>query len=319
MPRIKETQRIYDVVKSIAKDEFRFPSIQRSFVWEPERICKLMDSIMNDYPIGSFLVWNPPENIKVRTRKFIQDYKTGMRLISEEPEAQSSRHLVLDGQQRLQSLYLGFFGTYDENNLYFKLDSDPNEEENDLRYQFQFMTPDLASTDHHWVRLEDIVNLNIEDIPEFVLRRFKDDLEETKRRIERNLAKFIRVFNISEKISLQEVKDDMPYNDVLEVFVRVNSGGIVLTKSDLVFSTLVLAIPEMERKFIELVDDLNGHGEFDFDIDFLSKASFVVFDKGAKYDVKKMEDDEYVSRLRRACIFSIRELFSLSLICFLYP
>ncbi len=76
MSRIKPTQRIYDVVKDI-KDNYRLPSIQRSFVWEEERICKLMDSLMNDYPIGSFLVWKPNLELKIRTRKFVEDYKTG--------------------------------------------------------------------------------------------------------------------------------------------------------------------------------------------------------------------------------------------------
>ena len=298
MPKIKERQRILDVVKSIDEDEFRLPSIQRSFVWEEERICKLMDSIMNDYPIGSFLVWNPPEDMKVRTRRFVQGSRTGMRLVSEEPAGQSSRYLVLDGQQRLQSLFLGFLGTYDDRSLYFRLDSIPENEENDVRYQFRFMTPDEATEDPHWVRLGEIVNLKIEDIDEYVQRRFDRDEEETKRHIKRNLGIFIRVFNIDEKISFQEVRNDMPYNDVLEVFVRVNSGGIVLTKSDLVFSTLVLAAPEMESRFIELIDELNGRGEFEFDIDFLTKTSFVLFDRGAKYDVKKMEDQQYVSMIQ---------------------
>ncbi|MCZ7396228.1 MAG: hypothetical protein ABOK23_06945 [Candidatus Methanoperedens sp.] len=105
--------------------------------------------------------------------------------------------------------------------------------------------------------------------------------------MKKNLGKFILVFNIDEKIPLQDVKEDLLYNDVLEVFVRVNSGGIVLTKSDLVFSTVVLNIPDMEGKFIELVDELNGGGEYEFDIDFTIKTSFVLFDKGAYvfYDI----------------------------------
>ena len=137
MGKIKPTQRIFDVIEEIKNDNYRLPSIQRSFVWEQDRICKLVDSLMSDYPIGSFLVWKPPEILKVRTRKFTKDYKTGDRLISEEEPIQSSPHLVLDGQQRLQSLYMGFFGSYDSEYLYFKLNSNPDVEENDLKYHFQ--------------------------------------------------------------------------------------------------------------------------------------------------------------------------------------
>jgi len=101
---------------------------------------------------------------------------------------------------------------------------------------------------------------------------------------------------MNEKISIQDVKEDLPYNDVLEVFVRVNSGGIVLTKSDLLFSTVILHSPEMERKFIEVVDELNGNGEYDFDTDFLIKCSFVLLDKGAKYDIRKLRDGKFIRK-----------------------
>jgi len=102
---------------------------------------------------------------------------------------------------------------------------------------------------------------------------------------------------MDDKLSIQEVEENMPYNDVLEVFVRVNSGGIVLTKSDLLFSTVVLRSPKMEGMFIETVDELNGKGEYDFDTDFLIKLSFVILGKGAKYDVGKLKDGDYVKKL----------------------
>jgi len=297
MGEIRPNQRIYDVVGDIKRGNYRLPSIQRSFVWKQDRICKLFDSLMNDYPIGSFLVWKPPENMKIRSRKFIDDYYTGAPLISKEEPDQTSSYLVLDGQQRLQSLYIGFFGSYDNKDLYFKVDSNPNSEENDLRYQFQFMVPEQAQKDRHWVKPTEIVGLNIEGISEFVDDKFKSDKDDVKKIVMTNLGKFIRVFNMEEKILLQEVKENLPYNDVLEVFVRVNSGGIVLTKSDLIFSTVVLNIPDMEGEFIKLVDELNGGGAYEFDIDFIIKTSFVLFDKGAKYDVDKLKDNEYLNKL----------------------
>jgi len=309
MSNIKPTQRIYDVIEDIKSENYRLPSIQRSFVWEQDRICKLMDSIMSDYPIGSFLVWKPPENLKVRTRKFTQDYRSGDRPISEEP-IQSAPYLVLDGQQRLQSLYIGFFGSYEGNRLYLRLDSNSDTEGNGLRYQFQFMTPEQAKKNPHWVRPDEVVNLNIEEISEFVDNKFGSDTDETKKMVKKNLGKLIRVFNMDEKISLQDIKENLSYNDVLEVFVRVNSGGMILTKSDLVFSTIVLNIPDMERKFVELVDELNGGGEFDFDVDFIIKASFVIFGKGAKYDVDKLKDEKYTNTLKKSFDKFENSLFS---------
>jgi len=298
MCEIKPNQRIYDVVKDIKEGKYRLPSIQRSFVWEQDRICKLFDSLMNEYPIGSFLVWKPPEDMKIRSRKFTDDYETGARLISEEKPDQTSSYLVLDGQQRLQSLYIGFFGSYDKKYLYFKVDSNPTEEKNDLRYQFEFMLPEQDEKDSHWRLLSELIKIPIPKISAFVDSNFKDDSNDVKGKIKENLEKFIQVFNMEERIHLQEVKEDLPYNDVLEVFVRVNSGGIELKKSDLIFSTVVLNIPDMEREFIELVDDLNEVGKYEFDIDFIIKTSFVLFDKGAKYDVDKLKDAEYLGKLR---------------------
>jgi uncharacterized protein with ParB-like and HNH nuclease domain len=52
MSNIKPTQRIYDIVNDIRDEKYGLPSIQRSFVWKEDRICKLMDSLMSDYPIG---------------------------------------------------------------------------------------------------------------------------------------------------------------------------------------------------------------------------------------------------------------------------
>lgn len=298
MGKIKPTQRIYDVVKDIKEDRYRLPSIQRSFVWEEERICKLMDSLMNDYPIGSFLVWMPQSGFTIRTRKFALDYKTGERLISEEETLKSPPYLVLDGQQRLQSLSLAFFGKYDGKHLYFKIDSNPNEEESDLRYCFQFMTPEKARENYHWRKIANIMDITIPKISAFVDEEFKEDSVEIKERIKENLAKFLQVFGMEERIHIQDVKEDLPYNDVLEVFVRVNSGGIVLTKSDLLFSTVILYSPEMERKFIEVVDELNGNGEYDFNTDFLIKSSFVLLDEGAKYDIKKLRDGKFIRKLK---------------------
>ena len=297
MSAIKPTQRIWDVVKDI-KTQYRLPSIQRSFVWEEDRICKLMDSLMNDYPIGSFLFWKPPQDLSMRTREFLDHYESeATRPVSQQEPAHPSCYLVLDGQQRLQSFYLGFFGTYDKKHLYFKGDSDPLDESDGLRYHFSFLTPDEVSRDTHWLLLRNILELSLPDIPKFVKTRFASDDEPTRDTITRNLAKFVQVFNIEEKLPIQEVKEDLPYNDVLEVFVRVNDGGLKLAKSDLIFSTVVLNIPDLEDKFIQLEDELNGGGEFDFGIDFLIKTSFLTLGAGAKYDVRKLHNQEYVRTL----------------------
>jgi uncharacterized protein with ParB-like and HNH nuclease domain len=312
MMQLDKEQKIYDVVNAISKDFLRLPSIQRSFVWGEEKIYKLMDSLMNGYRIGSFLVWKPKLDFKIRTKKFVQDYKSGEKTISEDEMLEYPPYLVLDGQQRLQSLFLSFLGKYDGKRLYFKIDSNPDDEESDLRYLFRFMTQENADNEIHWKPVGQIIKLKLKEIPFFVNDEFSDDIKDIKMRIIDNISNFIQIFDRDKLINFLFLKEDMPYNDVLEVFVRVNSGGIVLTKSDLLFATVVLYAPEMERNFIELVDALNSQGAYNFNTDFLIKCSLVLLDWKAQYDVKKLSDGTFIhilgkefNNIKRALISTI--------------
>ena len=295
MPSLKPTQTIIDAVKDMDAGRYRLPSIQRSFVWEADQVYKLLDSLMRDYPIGAFLLWKPGPELQVRTRRFVRDHVPGQRHISGDEAIETGTYLVLDGQQRLQSLYLTFFGSYDGKRLHFKVDSSPVPD-SDTQFHFQFLSKNEVNGTT-WRRIDELLKLKIEDIGEYVDTDFASLGDETKRLIKRNLAKFIQRFRIDPKLNLQEVEETLPYEDVLEVFVRVNSGGTILTKSDLVFSTVILNSPNMESTFNELVDDLNGNGDYEFDIDFLIKTSFVLFDIGAKYDVAKLKSGDFIKKL----------------------
>jgi uncharacterized protein with ParB-like and HNH nuclease domain len=84
---------------------FWLPNIQRPFVWGEEQSARLFDSIMREYPIGGLLVWKTKETVK--HRRFIDNYHQKIKLTDfYVPETQRSKMLVLDGQQRLQSLFI---------------------------------------------------------------------------------------------------------------------------------------------------------------------------------------------------------------------
>ncbi len=83
------------------------PNIQRPFVWKEDQIERLFDSILREYPIGTLLVWKTKS--KIRRRKFIDNYKLDIKLTDfYVPEDEKQKMLVLDGQQRLQSLFSCF-------------------------------------------------------------------------------------------------------------------------------------------------------------------------------------------------------------------
>ncbi|NJN36604.1 MAG: DUF262 domain-containing protein, partial [Nitrospiraceae bacterium] len=97
---------------------FWLPNIQRPFVWSEDQICRLFDSILREYPISTLLVWKT--NSKIRRRRFIDNWKDSLRLSDFYViESEKKKSLVLDGQQRLQSLYIGLCGSYSGKELHF--------------------------------------------------------------------------------------------------------------------------------------------------------------------------------------------------------
>lgn len=115
---------------------FWLPNIQRPFVWSEEQITRLFDSIMREYPIGALLIWKT--KVTVKHRKFIDNYHRDIRLTEfYAAENQHSKMLVLDGQQRLQSLFIGLKGSYSgtDRELYFDVLSGNVAAPEDIRWR----------------------------------------------------------------------------------------------------------------------------------------------------------------------------------------
>ena len=95
---------------------FWLPNIQRPFVWNEEQIERLFDSIMREYPISTLLVWRT--NSQIKRRKFIDTYRNTLKLTDYYvPIDNKPKMMVLDGQQRLQSLFIGLKGSYEKKEL----------------------------------------------------------------------------------------------------------------------------------------------------------------------------------------------------------
>ena len=107
--------RVSDIIRQVNRDIF-LPAIQREFVWGTDRIERLFDSIMADFPIGSFLYWRLEQKNKDEwpVYEFLRDFD------SEDPHNPPANMagitkditLVLDGQQRITSVYIGLKGSY---------------------------------------------------------------------------------------------------------------------------------------------------------------------------------------------------------------
>ena len=107
---------IREAVESIHRKRYLLPAIQREFVWDNEQIVKLFDSLMQEYPIGSFLFWGLEKN-KIRDfqfYEFVRSYHERDNTHNPKANVRGDKRMtaILDGQQRLTALYIGLKGTY---------------------------------------------------------------------------------------------------------------------------------------------------------------------------------------------------------------
>lgn len=271
------------------------PNIQRLFVWDEDQIAKLFDSIMRQYPLSSMLIWKTRE--QVRRRKFIDQYFAHDRnlksLYLADGEKRVVKRLVLDGQQRLQSLFLGMKGAVEGRTLHFNLLSGVGDSIEESRYEFAFKADKQAAWP--WVRFSHLIytkKISEEIAAELIHEAKREVGDEEKKTVSRNIGRAKREFEVAEAIVFQEIDgtdEDNSYSfeDVVEIFIRANSGGTKLSKSDLMFTLLTtqwdIADTAMEEFLVELNDN-----RFDFTRDFVIKASMSILDYGAKYDVDKL-------------------------------
>lgn len=279
---------------------FWLPNIQRPFVWSEEQISRLFDSIMRQYPISTLLVWKTMA--PVRHRRFVDCYKSSMKLSDFfVPNNEKAKQLVLDGQQRLQSLYIGLVGSYEGKELYFNILSGDLVAPEDIRYDFVFMDP---TDDPKWVRFKVLVFSDLRDnrMVNKLCNRFQGELTpEEMDRIEDNVCQVSKVFKQDEVIVYQELdsidnKELYSDDDVVEIFIRANAGGTRLGKSDLLFSLLSSIWDESDAQMETLLDELNGLG-YSFSRDFVLKTCLTLLKTGAAYNVKKLRDPDNRQRI----------------------
>lgn len=323
---------ISNLMTQIYNKEIVLPAIQRDFVWEEERITQMFDSIMRGYPLGIVLLWETYLDIKYR--EFVYDYLADSKSVFKDNSDKRIR-LVLDGQQRLQSLYVAINGSLDGKELYF--DSLSGKKADDFReifYVFKFMKKDevaklnektkdsRADVDAHettenneedkyylFLSVKEILSSN----PESRLM-LKNKLKAEYKlndpdvlRLELNMHKLIHsITNDPNILKISTMDEDKPRDsqdrksesDILEAFVRINRQGIPLSRSDLIFSMLKLNWKESADELPNFIREINEGNDLDIDIDFVIRSLFTVSDLGSKFDVDLLRKNSNVRRIQ---------------------
>ncbi|MGL2815853.1 DUF262 domain-containing protein [Helicobacter pylori] len=302
------------------------PDIQREYVWlqnaDGKKIEQLFDSILRGYPIGSFLFWKlqkediaksdeqDSDKLNFQLYQFITNYderKPHNEKIRIEQIKRDDLYIVLDGQQRLTSLYIGLKGTrtlkkkwgkyadpnaYEEKRLYLNLKHQPNMDSPEDNYEFEFHAKKPENDEKHfWFKVGDILELKsvVNYTREHNLGNGESELLETLN----------KAFHDKQLISFfKETEKNL--NKVLNIFIRVNSGGVKLSYSDLLMSILTASFSsDIRKKMNELVDALKDQGFPNMGQDQVLKTCLLLIGKDTTFElknfnkpnIKKIEDN----------------------------
>lgn len=283
-------------------DDYYLPAIQREFVWPSFKIINLFDSLLRGYPIGTFLFWDvrEPEIHEFTFYNLIRNYDE--RDSTNEKVNLTNKNKctgILDGQQRITSLLIGLLGSYiekikhkrtndptayPERKLYINLLHNP-QQETEQKYQIRFLTREQANPDDqaYWFSFDKILAIRNED-DLFVFRKGTEHGENHV--FEKNINTVFRTFHEKKAITYF-LCTEQDLDEVLTVFVRLNTGGTPLSYSDLLLSLATAAWKQHDaRESIDgLVKELNQQcgAKFSFDKDLVLKTLLVASDKDIRF------------------------------------
>jgi hypothetical protein len=308
---------LFQIVEQIGQHRLLLPHIQRPFVWDDEQMVRLFDSLMRNYPIQTLLFWRTTEEIKAR--QFMEIIDRDADLSSRYDQAKSAagveKTFVLDGQQRLQTLYALFCGgvTAPDGQVreaYFDATAGAQEiNDGDLKYQLVF-SPSLEIP-HYRIRnlmerdaIKDaaMIGDDLNDALAAALPMALDDQRARERRVRSNIARLRSLLKEEQDFWVEEldgVANQYAYRTVLDIFVRVNSGGTKLTASDLMFAALKEGWGDIEENTEQTVDLLNSR-RLGFETSFPLKCLLVAHGDGAEVnEVAKFTGARGEALLRR--------------------
>lgn len=295
---------IRETLEEIERHNLVLPAIQREFVWSSGQICRLFDSIMQEYPFGTFLYWKvqPENSTKFEFYDFVVRYHERDNPHCPRLSPMPGRPLtaVLDGQQRLTALNIGLRGTmawklpykrwnnpdaFPKRRLHLDLLWQPNEDDEEgMKYRFEFLADSQTGENGEgscWFPVADILQMHggpamvrwlNQQLPQALVDRAYDTLDRLHEVIhkERMVAFF------------EEKRQEL--DKVLQIFIRTNSGGTELSYSDLLLSVAVAQwkIRKAREEIHALVDELNRIGlGFTFSKDLVLKAGLMLSDIGS--------------------------------------
>ncbi len=244
--------KVRELLDEIERGEVLLPEIQRAYVWKGPQVTRLLDSLYHEYPSGQILLW---DTTLIPVTKRVEGASSGS------GETVGRPKIVLDGQQRLTSLYQALGNGGNEIKVYFNLETE----------QFQLYLRRLEA-DPLWVPVRAIVRNETHDLEvlDRIAKAGGPPIGDPKSRI--YLDRLQALKRVGEyKYPIEIFRSD-DYEEVTELFVRINSAGTHLRAAELVLAQLALRLPGAIVETFERASDEYEDIGFALDARFLIRA-----------------------------------------------
>lgn len=206
---------IETILSWVKSGEVVIPEIQRPFVWDSTKVRDLMDSLYQGYPIGYLIAWRNP-NVKLKDGSFSEGKK-----------------ILIDGQQRVTALRAAILGEYVINKDYrrekIKIAFQPTEE------KFEVFNSAIQK-DNAWIPDISPIISGEESIFKTVKNYCENNPETEEDHVYEKIENLKKI--IQKQLGLIELDSDLDIETVTEIFVRINSKGVVLSQADFAMSKI---------------------------------------------------------------------------------
>ena len=302
---------IFEAVNYVDNGKYVMPAFQRQYVWSMDKIEKLWDSILQGYPISTFLFWHIDNN-NISNDTYVCDFMREIRFDSSKKADEVNYDLrivdlsitdtaILDGQQRLTSLYISLLGKTgirsknqrrsNDTQTITKLLIELNKNRIDVQDEFNIKKYDIKFTDK--IGKIDPTQFEIKNILKEEFRNINsryDTIENTIKNVPFDSKDYARdlLNNLCSKVYEEKLIRyteifEMTQEDALEMFVRFNSGGVSLKKSEITMSILEAYWSNAKKEFGDLLT-----GDFDgYDTDFVIRTAHMIYGDVVKSNISK--------------------------------
>lgn len=247
---------IADILNRIDSGDYAMPQFQRGYVWNRAQVRKLMTSLYKGYPVGTMLLWQTPvEDADIKGKKVI---------------GQGVVNLILDGQQRMTSLYGIMRG---KEPPFFEGDKRAFA---DLMFNikdevFEFRAPKMKG-DPMWVSVTEVYQSGA--VTEAVNIKQAAGLDDPTFTLSLTRLNRIEQIKQTEMLSQTVTGPDKTIDVVVDIFNSVNSGGTKLSKGDLTLAKICAEWPAMRDEMQKALDGFSAKG-YDFTRDWLLRLSLI--------------------------------------------